>query len=190
MEVVVKALNKNPWSGVIQYRNCNTSLGPYFTRSGRTYTGLTKEDEERLGEKLRMDLTAGSMFWDTFHIKMSDKDLILETEDPYDELKYLFLKNHKRVANGLSDKKATANYVIINEVEEAKELNKYNKQKRKAFKEFDKLSFDEMRKCLRLYGHKSDTLENEIVEQKLSDIVENDPTKFLLKWVDNDSRET
>lgn len=190
MKVVVKALNKNPWSGVIQYKDCSTSLGPYFTRSGRVYTGLSKENEERLGGKLRMDLSPASKFWDTFHIKMTDKDMILDTEDPYDELKYHFLKSHKRVANGLSDRKATANYVIINEVEEAKELNKYNKQKRKAFKEFDKLSFDDMRKCLRLYGHKSDSLDNEIVEQKLGDLVEADPTKFLLKWVDNDSRET
>lgn len=190
MKVVIKALNKNPWSGVIQYRNCHTSLGPYLTRSGRNYTGLTPEDEERLGKKLRMDLSSSSIFWDTFHVKMSDKDLILDTEDPYDELRYLFLKGHKRVANGLADKKATANYVIINEVEEAKELNKYNKQKRKALKEFDKLSFNDMRKCLRLYGHKSDTLDNEIVEQKLGELVDNDPIKFLTMWVENDSRET
>ena len=121
---------------------------------------------------------------------MTGKDLILDTEDPYDELRYLFLKRNKRVADGLSDRKATANYVIINEVEEAKELNKFNKQKRKALKEFDKLSFDDMRKCLRLYGHKSDTLDNEIVEQKLGELVDNDPVKFLLKWVENDSKET
>ena len=47
-----------------------------------------------------------------------------------------------------------------------------------------------MRKCLRLYGHKSDTLDNEIVEQKLGELVDNDPVKFLLKWVENDSKET
>lgn len=190
MKVVVKALNKNPWSGVIQYKNCNTTLAPYLTRSGRNYTGLTEEEAKRLGEKLGLDLGPSSHFWDTFHIKMSDKDLILDLNDPYDELRYLFLKNNKRVANGLADKKATANYVIINEVEEAKELNKFNKQKRRAFKEFDKLSFADMRKCLRLYGHNSESLDNELVEQKLSEIVENDPTKFLLMWVENDSRET
>lgn len=189
MKVIVKALNNNPWSGVIQYKDCTTSLGPYYTRTGRIYTGLTKKDEERLGEKLSMDLAPTSVFWSTFHIKMTGEDLLLDTEDAYDELRYLFLRGHKRVAESLSDKKATANYVIINEVEEAKEINKYNKEKRKAFKEFDKLSSNEMRKCLRLYGHRSEELDNELVEQKLGTLVENDPAKFLEKWVNNEDKE-
>src|SRR4030042_3556252 len=121
MKVIVKPLNRNAWSGVIQYARCSTSLAPYFTRTGRLYTGLTEEDEVRLGEKLRIELNAASLFWVTFHIKLSGKDLVLDTEDPYDELRYLFLKSHKRVANGLADKKATANFVIINEEEEAVE---------------------------------------------------------------------
>jgi len=189
MKVVVRPLNKNPWSGVIQYKNCTTQLGPYFTRSGRQYTGLSNEDEKRLGEKLRLDLGPTSVFWNTFHLKMTDKDLILDTEDPYEELKYIFLKSHKRVANGLADRKATANYVIINEVEEAKELNKNNKLKRKAFRDLDKMSYGDMRKCLRLYGMRADELDNELIEQKLSDIVESDPEKFLMKWVENDTKE-
>ena len=189
MKVVVKPLNKNPWSGVIQYKDCSTSLAPYLTRSGRNYTGLTTEDEKRLGEILRIDLSPVSPFWDTFHIKMTSKDLILDTEEPYEELKYIFLKSHKRVANGLSDKKATANYVIINEVEEAKELNKYNKQKRQAFREFDRLSTGDMRKCLRLYGYNAEELDNELAERKLSELVESDPDKFLMKWVNNDTKE-
>lgn len=189
MKVVVKPLNKNPWSGVIQYKDCTTSLGPYFTRSGRIYTGLSVEDEKRLGEILRIDLSPVSVFWKTFQIKMTSKDLILDTEDPYEELKYLFLKSHKRVANGMADKKATANYVIINEVEEAKELNKYNKQKRKAFKEFDKLSVGDMRKCLRLYGYNAEEMDNELAEQKLSTLVDEDPHRFLMKWVENDTKE-
>ena len=189
MKVVIKPLNKNPWSGVIQYKDCTTSLGPYFTRSGRIYTGLSNEDEQRLGEILKIDLSSVSVFWKRFQIKLGSKDLILETEEPYEELKYLFLKSHKRVANGLSDRKATANYVIINEVEEAKERNKYNKQRRKAFRELDKLSAGDMRKCLRLYGHNAEEMDNEIVEQKLGILVEEDPSKFLLKWVDNDTKE-
>lgn len=190
MKIVVKPLNKNLWSGVIQYKNCNTSLAPYFTRTGRIYTGLTKEDEERLGEKLRIDLSPSSPFWSTFHIKMSSKDLYLDISDPYEELKYLFLRGHKRVADSLSDRKATANYVIVNEEAEAKEVNKYSQLKRRAFKEFDKLSVGDMRKCLRVLGRNSDDLSNEVVEQKLNDFIETDPTTFLEKWVNNSNKDT
>jgi hypothetical protein len=184
MKVIVKPLNRNAWSGIIQYKNCHTSLAPYFTRTGRLYTGLSEEDEKRLGEKLRLELNPSSPFWITFHIKMSGKDLILDTDDSYDELRYLFLKSHKRVANGLSDRKATANFVIINEEEEAVESNKIGQVKRKALKEFD------MRKCLRLYGHKADDLSNETVEFKLSTLVEEDPDRFLETWVLNTNKDT
>jgi hypothetical protein len=190
MKVVVKYLNTNAWSGIRQYKNCNTSLASYFTRTGRLYTGLTEEDEERLGKRLRIDLSSNSPFWITFHIKMNGKDLILETEDPYDELRYLFLKNHKRVANGMLDKKATANFIIINEEEEAVESNKLGQTKRKALKEFDKMTVSEMRKCLRLYGHRADDMSNETVEFKLSTLVEEDPTKFLATWVMNTNKDT
>ncbi len=190
MKVVIKPLNRNAWSGIVHYKNCHTTLAPYFTRTGRLYTGLTEEDEVRLSEKLRMELDASSPFWLTFHIKMTDKDLILDTSDPYDELKYLFLKSHKRVANGMNDKKATANYIIINEEEEAVEANKIGQLKRKALKEFDKMTISEMRKCLRLYGHKADDLSNENAEFKLSTLVEEDPGRFLATWVMNTNKDT
>jgi hypothetical protein len=190
MKVVVKYLSTNAWSGIRQYKNCNVSLASYFTRTGRLYTGLTEEDEKRLGEKLRLDLSPSSIFWITFHIKMGGKDLILETDDPYDEMRYLFLKNHKRVANGMLDKKATANFIIINEQEEAVESNKLGQIKRKALKEFDKMTVSEMRKCLRLYGHKAEDLSNETVEFKLSALVEEDPNKFLSTWVLNTNKDT
>ena len=190
MKVVIKSLNKNVWAGVSQYKNCTTSLAPYFTRSGRIYTGLTKEDEIRLGEILRIDLLPTSPFWSTFHVKLGVKDLVLDISDPYEELKYLFLRGHKRVADGLADRKPTANYVIINEEEEAKEENKRNQLRRRALRELDKLSLGDMRKCLRILGNNSDEVSNEIVEQKLSNLVEQNPMSFIDKWVDNKTKET
>ena len=47
-----------------------------------------------------------------------------------------------------------------------------------------------MRKCLRLYGIKSDNMSNELVEAKLSEQIETSPAKFLLKWVNNPNKET
>jgi hypothetical protein len=189
MKVIVKASNRNVWAGVSQYKNCSTWLAPYPTRTGRLYTGLTTEDETRLGEKLKIDLSTSSPFWVSFNVKLGAKDLVLELDDAYDELRYLFLKNHKRVANGLADRKATANYVIINEESEAKETNLRNRIKRQAIKELDKMTVSEMRRCLRILGNRADEMSSEVVEQKLTEFVENDPSSFIEKWVNNQDKE-
>lgn len=190
MEVRIKHFRKQDWSGVSRYPNCFDALGPYFTRSGRVYTGLTSEDVERLGEILGFDLSPGSEFWDTFRIRIGDSDLVLNTDDPYDELRFLFLKSHKRVAKSLDDYKPTANYYISNPEEEAGKRNKYNRVKRKAFKEFDKMSAKEIRKALRLYGFKSDNVSDEVAENRLTTLIEQSPQKFFDKWVNNKHRMT
>ena len=47
-----------------------------------------------------------------------------------------------------------------------------------------------MRKALRLYGYKSDAMSNEVVESKLFELVEKDPNKFFLIWVNNKTKNT
>lgn len=191
MEVILKPLIKTGWAGVHKYKNCSDYVGSYFTRSGQLYTGLTKEDADRLGALTGLDLRQNSDYWVDFIIRVTTKDIVLNLDDPFDELKYLFLKSHKRVANGFSDQtKPTANYVLINKEVEAAEFNKHGQIKRKAMKEFDKLSLADMRKVLRLYGHKADNLGAELVENKLFELVEKDPQKFFTIWVDNKRRET
>jgi len=189
MIVTLRQTSRDSWSGVRRYKNCSVYLAPYLTRSGGRYTGLSREDETKLGEALRVDLSPSSEYWDTFFIRVSDSDVVIDTNTPEGELKYLFLKNHKRVANGLSDRtKPGANFVLINDDEQAKEINKRNKVKREAFREFDKLSLSDMRKCLRLFGHASDSLSNELVEQKMNELIDENPQRFLDKWVDNKFR--
>jgi hypothetical protein len=134
-------------------------------------------------------LSPTSSFWDTFAVKIGRSDVILDTDRPEDELKYLFLKKHKRVADGLNNVTPSTDYVIINKDSEAKEANKINKIKREAYREMDKMSIEDMRKCLRLYGIKSDTLSNEMVEAKLSEQIESAPDKFITRWVENPNRE-
>lgn len=190
MEVRIKPIIKQEWSGVSRYPNCFDFLGPVFTRSGRVYTGLTKGDAERLGAELGFNLSPGSSFWDTFRIRLGDSDLILDTEDPYDELRYLFLKNHKRVAKAIDDRKPTANYYISDPEEEASKANKYNKLKRKALVTLDKMKPGEIAKALRLYGYKANDISDEVAENRLSTLVEQNPQRFFDKWVNNEHRMT
>jgi len=190
MEVRIKHLHKQDWSGITRYPNCFDALGPYFTRSGRIYTGLSKEDADRLGEILSLDLAPGSAYWDTFRIRMGSEDFYLDTTDPFDELKYLFLKGHKRVAESLDSIKPTAQYYISNPQEEASKNNIQNRLKRQAYKEFDKMKSGDIKKCLRLYGFKSDSVSDSVAEERLMTLLEQSPARFFDKWVNNKNRAT
>lgn len=192
MEVIVRILRVNPWTGVTKWPNTFDYVGPYYTRSGSIYTGLTQEDARRLEKELGLEegtLNPTSDYWTTFAVRLGAKDLILNTERPLDELQYLFLKNHKRVALGMSNVNPSKDYVLINSDAEAEQANKRNKTKREAYVELDKMSIEDMRKCLRLYGMKSDTMSNELVEAKLTEQIEKSPEAFLLKWVNNPNKE-
>lgn len=193
MQIILRHKGKESWAGVIKYKNCFSTIGGYFTRSGAVYTGLTPEDETRLEEALSLPagkLSKQSTFWDTFSIKLGAKEAIIDTDIPFEELQYLYLKSHKDVANGFKNIKPNHKYVLINKENEAVEVNSFNKIKREAIREFDKMSLEDMRKCLRLFGYKSDTMSNELVESRLFDIVEKEPKRFINKWVDNKSRNT
>jgi hypothetical protein len=191
MWVILRPLGKSAWSGIKNYRNCTDTIGPYLTRSGRVYTGLTAEDADRLGKQLGLDLTPNSDFWIEWSaIRAGNKDLYFNTDDPMDELRYLFLKNHKRVAGSIFEKKSTADYVLINKEEEAKKANIFNKVKRRAAREFDRMSAEDHRKCLRLFGQNASNMGAEQAENVLFDIVDSNPQKFLDIWVDNKDRDT
>lgn len=86
-EVRLKSIKANYWSGIDRYPNCSDSIGPYLMRSGVVYTGLTREDEDRLGDALGYDLRKGSDFWHTFRIKKGTEDVVIDMNDAMGELK-------------------------------------------------------------------------------------------------------
>ena len=189
MKVILRPIGWNKWSGITKYRNCFEDLGSYYTRSGLLYTGLDTEDEKRLSAILGLDLSKNSVYWKTFFIRTSVNDIILDLDNPMDELKYLFLKSHKRVKNSLMENKAGANFVLINRDEEARKENVYAKAEREAISAFDKMSPSEMRKCLRIFGHNADSMSNEVAENRLYSVVKGNPQSFLDRWVKNNDRE-
>jgi hypothetical protein len=193
-EIILRIKEKDGWAGVIKYKNCHDWIGPYLTRTGNIYTGLTIEDAERLEQALsypKGHLAPISSFWTRFAVMVGSKEVILRPEiSPEDELKFLFLKGHKRVQIGLKDVKPAAKYVLIDNEAEAERENKAMQTKREANREFDRMNLEEMRQCLRLYGHRSDLISNELVENKLFKLIEEDPTKFINKWVKNKNKLT
>jgi hypothetical protein len=189
MLVILRPIHSKTWTNIKKFRNCHDYLSRYYTRSGNLYTGLTRDDEVRLGGALGLDLSRNSDFWNGFYVRIGGTDVFLDTNDPMDELRYIFLKNHKRVKTSMFERKATADYLLINQEEEAKRENLFNKSKTDAIVEFKKMSITDMRKCLRLFGFSSENVGSELVENRLFNIIQENPTMFLSKWVENKDRE-
>lgn len=193
MVVELKIKKKNPWAGLVKYKSCFDYIAPYYTRSGSIYTGLTPEDEKYFEKALGYaegHLARSSEFWNTFCVKIGSRTLLLDDAIPRQAMIIKFLSGHKRVATSLDKMDAGKDYLLINREAEAIEANKINKLRRDAIKEFDKLSLEQMRKCLRLFGVKADTISNELVESTLFSMVDKNPKQFFTKWVDNKSKET
>jgi hypothetical protein len=193
MVVELKIKKKNPWIGLVKYRHCFDYIAPYFTRSGSIYTGLTPEDERYFEKALGYEeghLSKTSEFWQTFCVKIGSRTLLLDDSIPRQAMMIKFLSGHKRVATSLDKLDAGKDYLLINREAEAIEQNKQNKLRRDAIKEFDSLSLDQMRQCLRLFGMSSDRMSNELVESTLFNLVDKQPKRFFDKWVNNKSKDT
>lgn len=193
MVVELKLRKNNPWAGLTKYKNCFDYIGPYFTRSGSIYTGLTPEDERKYEKALGYaegTLASTSPYWETFSVKVGTKSVILDDTFPRQAMIIKFLEGHKRVATSLDKLNAGKDYLLINRQAEAVEQNKINKLRRDAIIAFGKLSLEEMRKCLRLFGIKADTMSNELVESTLFSLVDKQPKKFFDKWINNKTKDT
>lgn len=193
MVVELKIKKKNPWAGLVKYKGCFDYIAPYWTRSGMRYTGLTPEDEEYFEKALGYEkgtLARSSDFWINYSVKIGARTVILDDSIPRQAMAIKFLSGHKRVATSLDKFTAGKDYLLINRQAEAIETNRINKLRRDAIKEFDKLSLDQMRKCLRLFGLNGERMSNELVESTLFNLVDKQPKKFFDLWVNNKSKET
>lgn len=193
MVVELKIKKQHPWAGLVKYKHCFDYISPYLTRSGSIYTGLTPEDEKYFEKALGYPeghLAKSSDFWTTFCVKVGAHTVLLDDSIPRHAMMIKFLTGHKRVATSLDKLTAGKDYLLINRQAEAIEQNRINKVRRDAIKEFDKLSLDQMRKCLRIFGINGERLSNELVESTLFNIVDKQPQKFFDKWVNNNSKET
>ena len=80
MEVIVRIMKVNPWTGLTKWPTTYDYVGPYWTRNGNIYTGLSTADARRLEKALGKqegELNPDSEFWDTFAVKIGKGMLFL-----------------------------------------------------------------------------------------------------------------
>ena len=191
-KVTLKPIKKNGWlpddhDGSIRYSKCFERLTVQATRgSGVLKTGLTEEDEKRL-EKI-MHMSPGTLskynkdYWTMFRVDVPKEGLTLDLALPEDELKFLVLKAHQRVANSEMERfdSPFAEYIMTSEEQEAKVVNKKSKLKRKAYKVFSAMSTTEMKDVLKVMGKRAgDDSSVDFVESQLDKIVTDDPQAFI-----------
>lgn len=155
MKVQIKPLKIDRWHG--------KSGSESFTRpkiiqalvdpDSMTYaTGLTEDEEKKLGETLKVDLTKqfhidiSHPFWDSKmgEVPLENRTMIFDTNNPMELIKIRICKNSKYVANSMKDYDEglfpEATHVIFDESEEVEEKASKVDTKNKAVIETSKLS--------------------------------------------------
>lgn len=181
--VKIKPIDRMTWSGFVRYKNTKDYITPHYDQSGTIVTGLNPEDQARLEKILKRDLSPVSSFWHDYAIILTDKEKVLNLDNPEHELAYKFLLANKKVANSETERMEWpyAEYIIYNEELEAQVKNEKFTVKRKAVTAFNELSASQMRDILKLYPGftKIDSVSPAIIETRLYELMEQDPAKFI-----------
>lgn len=170
-----------------RFKGGKDSLTAWINKHGQLITGLTEEDEKRLGDILGRDLSKRSDFWHEYCVVITGDELVLYTENPEDELKYLLLKSHYRVQADPTKPNALADYVLYSTIDEAKKTVSTASLKVKAYSLYSKLTMADKRSLLKLYPGFARTNENtldDIIEANLLKELEKDYGKFIARVED------
>ena len=180
---------KDPQSGKLRhkYTDCNDKWVPGLdgkSRSGLIKTGLTQAEELEFEKKLGMQpgtLTRTSSYWNNFSIIIPEEGLKLDTEDPMGALMLKLLGSDSEVAMSNDDAKsnATALYVLSDVENEATASNAKREVITKAYMLFGKMTQEDVVDALYLFGKEPASLSPSICKDKLGDILDENPAKFI-----------
>lgn len=176
----------------MKYTNRYYDLVPYIKKNKELYTSFDesnpedKKEMKKFEAALHTELHHKSLFWDTFFVRITGDDLILNPgEYDGDALTLRWLRGHKDAKTSPRQNKANAVFVIVDEQEEAKVINERGQIKTAAIVALNKMTVDEKRSCLRLYGFDYDGGSAEVVDAKMFELVDDNPSKFKRMWMDD-----
>ncbi len=188
--VYVKPIVKEKWHGLhkvgrAKFQDTQDTIQVLFdSKEGGLATGLTKEDEQRLGAALGVDLSnkMNNEYWQDFNIKLKDQTMVFDLSNPMHELQLKVLQASKFVANSQREldngKFPFAKYIIYDEQQELEKEATEVANKAKAVDIFNKLSSEKKLDVLKVYGKALQNSSQDFVYTKLFEIVEDDPTGF------------
>ena len=197
----LRKINPDSWAGIRLYSYANEDIGPAIDKQGLPVTGLTEDvfktnakgnkeitkgTRKLLEEEMQLDegtlkkgsLIKHSQFWINFVIRVGEGDLSLNTDIAEDTLKVLFLKAQPQIAFGVKSIKASSKYVLFTAEEEAKQSNTKKRSRRDAYRLFEELTLKDRIEILEMTGVKTLDLTPDVIEDRLSDYMEEYPAKF------------
>lgn len=181
--VVIKSLKTDGWSGLFRYPKCQDVIGADFN-NGSYNIPIPEEEKRDLEKTLQMEkgnLDKHSKYWKGYKYHIQDRDVVLNLDNPEDRIFYYVCLGSKEFSNSVNDLDnwPKAKYVIYNAEEDAKKENLKVLNKKKAYKHYTSMTAKEMRDVLKLMGKQSDNISDTLADNKVSEIVENDPKEFL-----------
>lgn len=188
-EVKIKRIPRAGYFGITAFPKTTTVLGAEISKRGHN-TGLTSDEEKYFEKELKLPegtLAPHSEWWDnTFNINhritlFNTKATTLILDNPLNQLKYKVLLASSKVANSEIERgNPLADFYIEDMEAKAKKENEVFDYKFDAFETLMKLSPEEKRSCLRLFGKNGvDSLSESIVKAELGKEIEKDPKLFV-----------
>ena len=166
-------------------------------------TGLSKKDEERLSEILKVDLSntfkhnEPHPFWDSSQaiVKLENKTSFfnIDGEHPIDEIKYAICKANKYVANSMKEYEdgrfPEATHVIFNESEEAELKASKIQIKNTVVQKVGELSKAAKAEIILIMTGKNlrNSTDN-VVTVAMDELVQEKPRE-VLRWIEDKSKE-
>jgi hypothetical protein len=151
----------------------------------RAVTGLSTEEQREFEKKLYLaeeTLIPTSKYWYTWGVYITELGTFLDTEYPEDELAIKVLLARGDVASSSIEAaadKVKYQYVLKSEETEAIKKTEDRDIKIKAFLLYDGMNSEQMREFLITIGENPINMSDKIVRERVGDLAEREPKKFL-----------
>jgi hypothetical protein len=155
------------------------------SKVSRAITGLDKDKQKYFEEKLYLEageLAPNSKYWNAWGVYITEIGTFLDTEYPEDELAIEVLLARGDVAQSSVEAnrdKVKWQYILKSEETEAAKKTEDRDTKVKAFLLYDSMNSEQMREFLVTVGENPVNMSDKIVRDRVGDIAEREPKKFL-----------
>lgn len=204
--VTLKIISADSLIGLKKYDGAHTSISASLDGNGRPVTGLTEDWVEegpkggkiphkgtRLEMERLLDLAEGTLkpssaYWITYRIPVGADPITLDLADDFDLLKYLFAYAQSNVANSIKEieSNSQAEFVMFSEEQEAIVKVAARSALKRAYVLSDQLDQATKIQLCNVYGYNVSSAEPNTIENKIMEVLEKDPEKFLSYAEDED----